>query len=43
MPIIVGSAAASGLTLAVVVLVVVFLFRRYTKTGKLSLLYFGQT
>lgn len=38
MPIIVGSAAAGGLTLAIVVIVVVFLFRRCTKTGKLSLL-----
>lgn len=44
MPIIVGSAAAGGLTIAIVVIVVILLFRRYTSTGKLSLLLiFGQT
>lgn len=38
LPIIVGSAAAGGLTLVVVVVAIVFLFRRFTNTGKQSLL-----
>lgn len=34
LPLIAGSAAASGITFGIIIIIVVVLFRRYTKNGK---------
>lgn len=36
LPLIAGGAVAGGITLAIIVIAIVLMFRRYTKNGKMS-------